>query len=127
MTVNMVSSVFEAQEAGEEAILMGSLVFGTALNLVSTTMFSFDMLDLKSTMEVQELKELIWKIMELAGKPNLADFFPFLRPFDPQGISRRIKVYYDRLHGTGREHYRSTNEKKGFKIFKNWRFLGCPS
>ncbi|KAL0291906.1 UNVERIFIED_CONTAM: Iridoid oxidase [Sesamum calycinum] len=36
--------------------------------------------------------------MELALKANVADFVPFLRPFDPQGIKRRITVLFDRLH-----------------------------
>lgn len=36
--------------------------------------------------------------MELREKPNLADYFPILKPFDPQGIRRDIKVSYDCLH-----------------------------
>ncbi|KAL0294802.1 UNVERIFIED_CONTAM: 3,9-dihydroxypterocarpan 6A-monooxygenase [Sesamum radiatum] len=47
---------------------------------------------------IRELKELISDLMELALKANVADFFPFLRPFDPQGIRRRITVLLDRLH-----------------------------
>lgn len=90
---NMITSVND-----EAVVYIGRLVFGTTLNLLTNTLFSFDVLDQKLTVDVQGLKELIGKIMELAAKPNLADFFPFLKPFDPQGIRRRIKVSYDCLH-----------------------------
>lgn len=60
-------------------------------------MFSDDMLDPKSD-AMKELKELMAKIMELAGKPNISDYFPILKPFDLQGIRSEIKVSYDRLH-----------------------------
>lgn len=60
-------------------------------------MFSDDMLDPKSD-AMKELKELMAKIMELAGKPNISDYFPILKPFDLQGIMSEIKVSYDRLH-----------------------------
>ena len=60
-------------------------------------MFSVDIVDPKSN-NIMELKVLISRIMELAGKPNLSDFFPFLKPFDPQRIKRDIRVSYVRLH-----------------------------
>ncbi|KAL4596957.1 hypothetical protein ACB092_12G201200 [Castanea dentata] len=93
----MVRRVVEASEAGE-AISIGTLVFGTTLNSLSNTILSVDIFDPKSN-AIQELKELIWSIMELGGKPNLSDFFPLLKPFDLQGIRRSTKVPYDRLHG----------------------------
>ncbi|CDP04819.1 unnamed protein product [Coffea canephora] len=40
---------------------------------------------------------LFRRIMELAAKPNLADFFPILKPFDPQGIRRDIKCCFGRF------------------------------
>ncbi|KAK6947681.1 Cytochrome P450 [Dillenia turbinata] len=98
MVDKMVKRVTDASKQGEE-LHIGKLVFGTNLNLLSNSMFSDDILDpnLRAN-AIEELKELIWKIMELAGKPNLADCFPFLKPLDPQGIRRKIKVSYDRLH-----------------------------
>ncbi|XP_027118395.1 geraniol 8-hydroxylase-like [Coffea arabica] len=96
MMENMLKRVFEAREAGE-AIYIGRLVFGTTLSLLSNMIFSADILDPNSK-EVKELKDLILRILELVGKPNLADFFPILKPFDPQGIRRDIKPAYDGLH-----------------------------
>jgi len=93
---NMVSEVVEARDA-REPIFIGRLVFGTMLNLLSNVMFSGAMLDAKSD-AIKELKVLIGKITELGGRPNLADCFPFLKRFDPQGLRREIKVSYDRLH-----------------------------
>uniref|UniRef100_A0A7N2LMX3 Cytochrome P450 n=1 Tax=Quercus lobata TaxID=97700 RepID=A0A7N2LMX3_QUELO len=86
----MVRRVVEASEA-REAISIGTLVFGTTLNSLSNTIFSVDIFYLKSN-AIQELKELIWSIMELGGKPNLSDFFPLLKPFDLQGIRRSTKM-----------------------------------
>ncbi|CAI9771757.1 unnamed protein product [Fraxinus pennsylvanica] len=96
MMKNMVARVDEARET-QEAIHVGRLVFGTTLNLLSNTMFSDDMLDPKSD-AVKELKELIAKIMELAGKPNISDYFPILKPKLEVPYSSQIKVSYDRLH-----------------------------
>ncbi|XP_027080660.1 geraniol 8-hydroxylase-like [Coffea arabica] len=96
MMENMLKRVFEAREAGE-AIYIGRLVFGTSLSLLSNMSFSADVLDPNSK-EVKELKDLIQMILELVGKPNLADFFPILKLFDPQGIRRDIKRGYDGLH-----------------------------
>ncbi|KAK4486424.1 hypothetical protein RD792_009099 [Penstemon davidsonii] len=96
MMDKMIEQVDKACAAGE-AVHIGRLVFGTTLNLLSNTMFSNDMMDPKSD-EMRELKVLIGKIMELAGRPNVSDFFPFVKAFDLQGIRREIKVSYDRLH-----------------------------
>ncbi|KAK4422733.1 Geraniol 8-hydroxylase [Sesamum alatum] len=92
----MVQRVGEAEERGE-AIYIGEIVFSTMMKLLSKTLFSADMLDPGSD-AMKELQVLNANIMMLAAKPNLSDYFPFLRPFDPQGIRRTIGVSYDRLH-----------------------------
>lgn len=96
MMVKMIERVDRAREAREE-IHVGRLVFGTTLNLLSNTMFSGDMFDVGSD-EMRELRDLIANMMELAGMPNVADYLPFLKPFDPQGIRRGMMVSYDGLH-----------------------------
>lgn len=96
MMNGMVKAITQASEA-KEPINIGRLVFGTTLNLLSNSMFCVDILDSKSN-AIEELKQLIGKIMELSGKPNLSDFFPFLKPLDPQGIKREIKISYDHMH-----------------------------
>ncbi|KAG9441571.1 hypothetical protein H6P81_017425 [Aristolochia fimbriata] len=76
---------------------IGKVAFVTVLNLISNTVFSVDMVDIDMD-ETQEFKDLIWEIMEEAGKPNLVDFFPILRPIDPQGIRRGMKTKLVKLH-----------------------------
>ncbi|PKI49976.1 hypothetical protein CRG98_029650, partial [Punica granatum] len=76
---------------------IGQVAFATTLNLISSTLFSIDMVDPEFE-TAQEFKDVVWRIMEDAGKANLSDYFPVLRPFDLQGIKRHIKVSYLRLH-----------------------------
>ena len=96
MMESMARRLEGASEAGE-AVDIGRLVFATTMNMLSNTMFSGDIVDPESN-TIEELKELIGKIMLLAGKPNLSDFFPVMRALDLQGIRKEIKVSYDRLH-----------------------------
>ncbi|KAB1199674.1 Geraniol 8-hydroxylase [Morella rubra] len=76
---------------------IGSLAFGTTLNLMSNMIFSVDVVD-PDFMTAQEFKELVWRIMEDAGKPNLSDYFPILKRFDLQGVRRHVRVSYLKLH-----------------------------
>ncbi|XP_034708515.1 cytochrome P450 76T24-like [Vitis riparia] len=78
------------------AVDVGRAAFTTALNLLSNTFFSVDLAHYDSNLS-QEFKDLIWSIMVEAGKPNLADFFPGLRLVDPQGIQKRMTVYFNKL------------------------------
>ncbi|KAB2609756.1 hypothetical protein D8674_042816 [Pyrus ussuriensis x Pyrus communis] len=40
---------------------------------------------------------LVWGIMEEAGKPNLADYFPVLKKIDPMGIRRRLANHFQKM------------------------------
>ncbi|RVX00943.1 Geraniol 8-hydroxylase [Vitis vinifera] len=75
---------------------IGRATFTTTLNLLSNTIFSVNLAHYNSNFS-QEFKDLIWSIMEEAGKPNLADFFPVLRLVDPQGILKRMTVCFNKL------------------------------
>jgi len=66
-------------------------VFTTVLNILSTLIFSLDFSQY-DPVSPQEFKELILALMEYGGKANLADFFPVLKPLDPQGIARQGSV-----------------------------------
>ncbi|GLT62541.1 hypothetical protein SLA2020_351720 [Shorea laevis] len=61
-----------------EAVDIGKAAFKTALNLLSSTIFSVDMADQHAGLAGLS-KDYIWNIMEEAAKPNLADFFPVLK------------------------------------------------
>ena len=87
--VEQSSQVGAAGDIGQEA-------FTTALNLISNTIFSIDLIE-PNSQTAKEFKELVWGIMEEAGKPNLVDNFPVLRKFDPQGIRHRITNHFRKM------------------------------
>ncbi|EPS66184.1 hypothetical protein M569_08596 [Genlisea aurea] len=89
----MINKVDESMQQGESGVQLARLVFNSILSILSNTLFSRDMFD--DTTE--ELKDLIKNLIELVSKPNVADYIPFLKPFDPQGISARLKVLYKRI------------------------------
>ncbi|XP_070006352.1 geraniol 8-hydroxylase-like [Nicotiana sylvestris] len=64
---------------------------------MSSTIFSIDLVD-PEFQTVQEFMDLVGIIMEDSVKPNLSDYFPFIRWLDLQGVKRHIKPAYLRLH-----------------------------
>ncbi|XP_050900355.1 geraniol 8-hydroxylase [Lathyrus oleraceus] len=78
-----------------EAVDIGKMAFKTAINLLSNTIFSLDFVE--SAGSVGDFKELVVKITEESGKPNLADLFPALRMFDLQGIKARTSAYAGKI------------------------------
>lgn len=84
-------------EGGEATVNIGEIVFGAVTQMLSNSVFSDDILN-PSSDDMKELKGLNANIMLLVAKPNLANYFPFLKAFDVQGIRREIRKSYDRLH-----------------------------
>ncbi|KAJ0928473.1 putative geraniol 8-hydroxylase [Helianthus annuus] len=68
------------------------MAFTTLVNVLSDFMFSVDFAQYDS-LSSQEFKDNVWALMEIAGKPNIVDFFLILKMFDPQGLLRRGNVY----------------------------------
>ncbi|OMO81047.1 Cytochrome P450 [Corchorus capsularis] len=79
------------------SVNIGQVFFATTLNLIFSTMFSIDIVDPEFS-RAQEFKDLVWKVVETAGKPNLSDYFPVLKRFDLQGLRKHARVSYDRMH-----------------------------
>eukprot|EP01018_Ginkgo_biloba_P019048 Gb_20267 [translate_table: standard] len=80
-----------------KSVDIGQTMFVTSFNLLGNMIFSQNVLNPHSE-AADEFKETVWKLMEIAGTPNLADFFPFLQFLDPQGLRRdtegcMVKVY----------------------------------
>ena len=81
-----------------EAIDIGQVAFTTIMNSLSNTLFSKDFAKYSASNDgFQNYKELVERIMEDAGKANVADLFPLLRFLDPQGIRRRGKNFTQKL------------------------------
>uniref|UniRef100_A0A1W7HBV2 Cytochrome P450 n=1 Tax=Scoparia dulcis TaxID=107240 RepID=A0A1W7HBV2_SCODU len=79
------------------ALDIGREAFTTSLNLIFASLFSVDFAVLYGSDSSQEIKDMVWKNTEASGKPNLADYFPFLRPVDPQGLLRRKTLIYKKF------------------------------
>ncbi|XP_042495523.1 geraniol 8-hydroxylase-like [Macadamia integrifolia] len=92
----LLAHVRESAQVGR-AIDIGQAAFTTSLNLLSKTTFSIDLAGPESE-SAQDFKELIRRIMEEAGRPNLSDYFPVLRPLDLQGVKRRMTIHMRKLH-----------------------------
>ncbi|KAF7818722.1 cytochrome P450 76A1 [Senna tora] len=80
---------------GDNAIDVGRFFFLMAFNLIGNLIFSKDLLDPESQ-RGQNFFYHAGKVMEFAGKPNAADFLPFLRWLDPQGIRRKSQSHIKR-------------------------------
>ncbi|KAI3495021.1 hypothetical protein L1887_37127 [Cichorium endivia] len=80
----------------EKAVNIGGVAFTTTFNVLSKFIFSLDFAEY-DTKSSQELKEAVMALVELGGKPNLADFFPILKSLDPQGLLRQGNVYGKKL------------------------------
>ncbi|KAL4296402.1 hypothetical protein GQ457_12G022870 [Hibiscus cannabinus] len=79
-----------------EAIDIGQAAFEATLNLLSNTILSMDLVDPNSSL-AQDFRTTVCGISHEIGTPNLADYFPFLRKIDPQGIRRRMTVHLEKL------------------------------
>ncbi|KFK35289.1 hypothetical protein AALP_AA5G265500 [Arabis alpina] len=79
-----------------ESVDIARASFVTSLNIISNAMFSTDLGSYDSGTSM-ELQDSVVRIMEIIGRPNLANFFPFLGFLDLQGIRKDMKVCSDRL------------------------------
>ncbi|XP_057451217.1 geraniol 8-hydroxylase-like [Lotus japonicus] len=70
-----------------EVVDLGKITFKTAINMLSNTVFSVDLVHSQGS--AGDFRETVMRLLEDTGKPNMADFFPALRRLDPQGIKSR--------------------------------------
>ncbi|VAI68596.1 unnamed protein product [Triticum turgidum subsp. durum] len=78
---------------------VGRLAFTTALNLLSSTIFSTDLAELDDRhVKPCEFKDVLAELNVTVGLPNLSDFIPELAWLDLQGLRRRIEGLFQRLH-----------------------------
>nr|AKJ26120.1 CYP1 [Gentiana rigescens] len=82
-------SLASKAQGGTGAVQLSRFLFLMAFNLVGNLMLSRDLLDNKDA-EGREFFDSMNEILELAGTPNIADFLPFLKRFDPLGMKKRM-------------------------------------
>nr|WJZ49113.1 cytochrome P450 [Isodon lophanthoides var. gerardianus] len=87
--------VGKCSDGGRE-INVGEAAFVTLINMMWATLFSTEFTSFGSDAN-QEHKETINEITKYIGLPNVADFFPILERFDPQGIKGKVDFYMGKL------------------------------
>ncbi|KAK2997761.1 hypothetical protein RJ639_024908 [Escallonia herrerae] len=78
----LIQHVKEASQR-EEAVDIGKLAFATVLNQMSNTCVSENVADFTSN-EIRAFRNAVKTLIEVDGKFNIADIFPWLKPLDPQ-------------------------------------------
>jgi len=63
------------------------------LNLMSSSFFSVDMVDMDSTESAHGIRHHVEEVANLMTKANVSDFFPFFRSLDLQGLRRKAFIY----------------------------------
>ena len=43
------------------------------------------------------MKEMFWEMIKVLGTPNFSDLIPIFKPFDPQGLKRKVTKIFDQL------------------------------
>ncbi|XP_047983349.1 cytochrome P450 76T24-like [Salvia hispanica] len=76
-----------------KSVDVNEAAFVTSLNLISNTLFSVDFADYGEG----SLKGIVHGLMRVLGSFNVADYFPIVGVFDPQGIERDAGMYMGRL------------------------------
>ncbi|XP_042058097.1 ferruginol synthase-like [Salvia splendens] len=80
------------------AVDVGEAAFVTASNLLTATLFSVDLIEFESD-ATQQMKEAIEGVTKILGAPNVADFFPIVKRWDPQGIKKRSEICFGKVLG----------------------------
>ncbi|XP_017240751.1 iridoid oxidase [Daucus carota subsp. sativus] len=84
------ASAASRDQGGSGEVEPAHLLFLMSFNLVGNLMLSRDLLSVESK-EGEDFFRAVNRVMQRAGKPNLADFFPLLKWIDPQSVRRKMK------------------------------------
>ncbi|KAL1195067.1 Cytochrome P450 76C2 [Cardamine amara subsp. amara] len=91
----LVSFMSESSER-EEAVDISRATFITALNIISNILFSVDLGSYDSK-KSNLFQDAVTGVMESIGKPDAANYFPFLGFLDLQGNRKTLKVCSEKL------------------------------
>ncbi|OMP14159.1 Cytochrome P450 [Corchorus olitorius] len=91
----MVQFIEDASGNGTKSIDVGRFFSLMDFNLIGNLMLSKDLFDPNSERGANFFHHA-GKVMDLVGKPNIADFIPIFRWLDPQGIRRKTQFHVER-------------------------------
>ncbi|CAH8386853.1 unnamed protein product [Eruca vesicaria subsp. sativa] len=92
----LVSFMNERSEK-EDAVDISRASFTTVLNIISNILFSVDLGSYDVTSKSNRFRDTVIAAMEAAGKPDTANYFPFLGFLDLQGNRKNMKTCTERL------------------------------
>ncbi|KAL5552130.1 hypothetical protein UlMin_002306 [Ulmus minor] len=80
---------FVHKEQGKE-VKIKKLALATILNMMGNILVSRDVVNLEQECVTGEIFELLKEIVDVSSAPNVYDFYPILRSFDPQRLLKRV-------------------------------------
>ena len=92
-----IQQVLQESMQGKSVNIWDTMVH-SIVNLLGNLTFGKDMFDPQSP-SFRDFKDSIWQLSMKAGAPNLADYFPFLRWLDLQGVAHHTTFYLGRELG----------------------------
>nr|A0A2K9RG08.1 RecName: Full=Labd-13Z-ene-9,15,16-triol synthase, chloroplastic; AltName: Full=Cytochrome P450 76BK1; Short=VacCYP76BK1 [Vitex agnus-castus]AUT77126.1 cytochrome P450 [Vitex agnus-castus] len=95
MIKNLYEYLLESSKTGK-VVNIGAAATITSVNLTSVSLFSGQVFHFDED-ESTEFKETFEGLTIAAGRPNLSDFFPIIKPFDIQGCKRQMAFYLGKL------------------------------
>ncbi|XP_010413500.1 PREDICTED: cytochrome P450 76C3 [Camelina sativa] len=100
-----------------EAVNISRASFITSLNIISNALFSTNLANFDHDSKTsQDFHNVVIRMMEIAGKPNLADFFPFLGFLDLQGARKEARLL---MHKLFRVFQGFIDAKRASNVWKN--------
>ncbi|XP_004246575.1 iridoid oxidase-like [Solanum lycopersicum] len=105
----MLEFMEDAANSSTTSIDVGRFFFLMSFNLIGNLMISKDLVDPTSDRGAKFFYHA-GKVMEYAGKPNIADYFTILRCLDPQGIRRKTQFHVRRAFAIAGEYLRERME-----------------
>lgn len=80
-----------------EAVNITRASFITSLNIISDALFSTNLANLDGSETTHDFKNVVLRMMEITGKPNIADFFPLFGFLDLQGTRKEASLWMNKL------------------------------
>lgn len=80
-----------------KAIDLARASFVTSFNIISNALFSVDLATYDSDTSSYEFHNTVVHLMEISGKPNVGDYFQYMRFLDLQGTRKEAVLCMERL------------------------------
>ncbi|XP_068635686.1 ferruginol synthase-like [Aristolochia californica] len=93
----MVRRVHDQADAGSP-LQVRELIYSTLYNVVTGMLWGGVLKEEGMSEVAKEFRQVVEDIQGTFGRLNLSDFFPFLAPFDLQGLEHQRKKLSERLH-----------------------------